>query len=155
VVSRSFFAPRFRQPNLRCTSHAAYGVENSGLSWLNAKSCQALAQPLFNISDPGAGRPAYDNACLRAADDTSVQITMLVPNAPVKADKASNLGTVATVGVTRDGVPIFADAPSVLDTGHLPALDTLILVGVVAKNNFSTTAKTGIGSAKSWWWPYN
>jgi hypothetical protein len=35
----------------------------------------------------------------------------------------TNLGTVATVGVALDGVPIFADAPSVLQTGHLPALD--------------------------------
>lgn len=30
----------------------------------------------------------------------------------------------AKVGLALDGVPIFADAPSVLDTGHMPALDT-------------------------------
>ena len=35
----------------------------------------------------------------------------------------TDLGTVAQVGLGIDGVPIFADAPSVLDRGHLPALD--------------------------------
>jgi hypothetical protein len=33
------------------------------------------------------------------------------------------LGTVAQIGLAIDAVPIFADAPSVLDRGHLPALD--------------------------------
>jgi YHYH protein len=203
-----------------------------------------------HISDPGAGKPAYDNACLRAADDTAVQMTILIPNAPVKADKVTDLGTVASVGVALDGVPIFADAPSVLDTGHLPALDTCgghidpggwyhwhgtatdidavykksaldahcglaqaanaqfgyafdgyamfgtadadgsmpsdldscrghtgptaahtegeyhyhatadfpnlpkCLTGVQAENNFKTTAKSGIGSSRRWWWPF-
>ena len=54
----------------------------------------------------------------------TVQMTMLIPDAPVKAAKPTDLGTVAGVGVALDGVPVFADAPSVLQTGHLPALDT-------------------------------
>lgn len=198
-----------------------------------------------HISDPGAGSPDHDHACLRAADDTSVQMTMLIPNSPVKAEKVTDLGTVASVGVALDGAPIFADAPSVLRTGHLPALDTCgghidpggwyhwhgtatdidtvykknaldatcgltqspsaqfgyaydgfamfgtveadgstpedldscrghahadgvyhyhatadfpnlpkCLIGVQADNNFKTTAKTGIGSNKPWWWPF-
>jgi YHYH protein len=78
----------------------------------------------LHVSDPGVGRPAYDNACLRAADAPGAQMTMLIPNTPVKAAKPTDLGTVAKVGVALDGVPIFADAPSVLQTGHLPALDT-------------------------------
>jgi hypothetical protein len=198
-----------------------------------------------HISDPGAGRPSYDNACLRAADAPDVQMTILIPNSPVKAETPTDLGTIAHVGVALDGVPIFADAPSVLKTGHLPALDTCgghidpggwyhwhatatdintvyksktvdatcgltqssgaqfayafdgyamfgtteadgtvpadldacrghthaggeyhyhstadfpnlpkCLVGVQAEGNFKTTAKTGIGAAKSWWWPF-
>lgn len=203
-----------------------------------------------HISDPGVGRPAYDNACLKAADARDVQMTMLIPNAPVKAEKVTDLGTVASVGVALDGVPIFADAPSVLKTGHLPALDTCgghidpggwyhwhgtatdieavykkgavdadcglaqsssaqfgyaydgyamygsteadgsmpgdldscrghtgptavhpegeyhyhatadfpnlpkCLTGIQAEDNFKTTAKTGIGAARSWWWPF-
>ena len=49
---------------------------------------------------------------------------MLLPVDPVMADAPTSLGTVAKVGVALDGVPIFADAPSVLVTGHMPALDT-------------------------------
>ena len=75
------------------------------------------------IADPAAGPPTVDDACLSAAPDTSVIITMRLPVDPVMADAPTQLGTVAKVGVALDGVPIFADAPSVLDTGHLPALD--------------------------------
>lgn len=76
------------------------------------------------ISDPGSGaRPDVDHACLMATQDESVVITMRLPVEPVMAESPTDLGTVAKVGVALDGVPIFADAPSVLDTGHLPALD--------------------------------
>ncbi len=76
-----------------------------------------------NISDPGAGRPDVDNACLMATSDESVVITMRLPVEPVMAGAPTGLGTVAAVGVALDGVPVFADAPSVLETGHMPALD--------------------------------
>ena len=49
---------------------------------------------------------------------------MLLSLTPVKAEKITDLGTVAKVGLALDGVPIFADAPSILNTGHMPALDT-------------------------------
>ncbi|WP_163851256.1 YHYH protein [Pseudooceanicola aestuarii] len=76
------------------------------------------------ISDPGSGaRPTADHSCLMATQDESVIITMRLPVTPVMAEDATGLGTVAQVGVALDGVPIFADAPSVLETGHLPALD--------------------------------
>lgn len=76
------------------------------------------------ISDPGSGtRPEVDHTCLMATPDESVVITMRLPMEPVMAEDHSELGTVAKVGVALDGVPIFADAPSVLQTGHLPALD--------------------------------
>ena len=76
------------------------------------------------ISDPGSGQPPEaDHTCLMATPDKDVTITMLLPIEPRMAEKALSLGTVAKVGVALDGVPIFADAPSVLDTGHLPALD--------------------------------
>ncbi len=76
------------------------------------------------ISNPGWGqRPEQDHTCLMAMPDESVVITLRLPVDPVVADEPTPLGTVAKVGVALDGVPIFADAPSVLDTGHLPALD--------------------------------
>lgn len=76
------------------------------------------------ISDPGSGEPPVaDHACLMATQDDSVVITMRLPIEPVMAKAPTDLGTVAKVGVALDGVPIFADAPSVLETGHLPALD--------------------------------
>jgi YHYH protein len=202
------------------------------------------------ITDPAAGRPAQANTCLMATAEPGVEMTVLIPKTPTKGDKATELGTVAKVGVALDGVPIFADAPSVLKMGHLPALDTCgghidpggwyhwhgtstdidtvykqskveaacalkqsasaqfgygfdgfamygsaetdgstptsldacnghvgptanrpegeyhyhataefpnlprCLSGVQAKDNFKTTAKTGIGSPKAWWWPF-
>lgn len=53
----------------------------------------------------------------------SVEMTVIIPLQPVKAATPADLGTIAQVGMGIDGVPIFADAPSVLQTGHLPALD--------------------------------
>ena len=44
-------------------------------------------------------------------------MTALIPLQPVKAVSPRRLGTVAQVGIGVDGVPIFADAPSVLDRG--------------------------------------
>lgn len=77
-----------------------------------------------NISDPGSPEPPKaDHTCLSATADESVVITMRLPVDPVIADTPTDLGTVSKVGVAFDGVPIFADAPSVLDTGHMPALD--------------------------------
>jgi YHYH protein len=203
-----------------------------------------------HIADPGAGRPGVANACLMAKADAKVEMTVLIPITPKKADRVTDLGTVAKVGLALDGVPIFADAPSVLRTSHLPALDTCgghidpggwyhwhgtatdidavykdsqvdaacrlkqsasaqfgyafdgypmfgsaetdgsapiglddcgghtgptaarpegeyhyhsttkfpnlprCLTGVQARDNFNTTAKTGIGSRRPWWWPF-
>jgi sugar lactone lactonase YvrE len=75
------------------------------------------------IGDPAGGLIADVNNCLEATADDTVEMTALIPLQPVMADTHANLGTVAQVGMGIDGVPIFADAPSVLDRGHLPALD--------------------------------
>ena len=77
-----------------------------------------------NITDVRTTRPGTHNSCLSASVDEKVEMTVLLPLAPIKADKPTSLGTVAKVGLAVDGVPIFADAPSVLQTGHMPALDT-------------------------------
>lgn len=107
--------------------------ENDGLYRLNATFFEMLQGLGFEfadtdgtiyISDPSVGRPEQTNTCLEASQDDSVVITALIPITPQMADQVTDLGTVAKVGMGLDGVPIFADAPSVLDTGHLPALDT-------------------------------
>jgi hypothetical protein len=107
--------------------------ENKGLYRLNESFFAMLTGLGFEfvgddgeilISNPGGGRPTDPNTCLEALQDETVEITALIPMTPVKADDLTDLGTVAKVGMGLDGVPIFADAPSVLDTGHLPALDT-------------------------------
>ncbi len=82
------------------------------------------ADGVINISDPGSGQRPEGNTCLEATLDTDVETTVLIPTEPKMADAVTDLGTVALVGIALDGVPIFADAPSVLETGHLPALDT-------------------------------
>lgn len=77
-----------------------------------------------HVADPARGRPGVANACLEAALDASVTMTVLLPETPVMARRTTPLGTVGKVGLALDGVPIFSDAPSVLHTGHMPALDT-------------------------------
>jgi len=74
--------------------------------------------------DNATERPTVDHACINVSADESVEITMLLPVTPVMADSPSTLGTVSKVGVALDGVPIFSDAPSIQQTGHMPALDT-------------------------------
>ena len=81
------------------------------------------ADGTVNVVDIRTEQPDADHACVSASPDESVTITMRLPIAPVMADAPADLGTVAKVGVALDGVPIFADAPSVLDRDHLPALD--------------------------------
>ena len=76
------------------------------------------------IGDPGEGQPDAEHACLSASLKPDVTMTIRIPAEPRMADAPTPLGTVAKIGVALDGVPIFADAPSVLDTGHMPALDT-------------------------------
>lgn len=77
-----------------------------------------------SITDVRTTRPGTNNSCLSASVDEKVEMTILLPKLPVKAAQPTSLGTVAKVGLAVDGVPIFADAPSVLNTGHMPALDT-------------------------------
>ncbi|HDZ81341.1 MAG TPA: YHYH protein [Roseobacter sp.] len=68
--------------------------------------------------------PTEANECIAGSVDPEVEMTVLIPANPMMADEPSSLETVSQVGIGLDGVPIFGDAPSVLDTGHMPALDT-------------------------------
>ncbi|MGO4909728.1 YHYH protein [Pseudorhodobacter sp. W20_MBD10_FR17] len=74
--------------------------------------------------DNATQRPTVDHACINVTADESVKITMRLPIEPVMATMPTQLGTVGKVGVALDGVPIFSDAPSIQQTGHMPALDT-------------------------------
>ncbi|WP_378943061.1 YHYH protein [Paracoccus sp. R86501] len=74
--------------------------------------------------DNATTRPTVDHACINVTPDETVEITMLVPETPVMAESPKTLGVVGKVGVALDGVPIFSDAPSIQQTGHMPALDT-------------------------------
>lgn len=76
-----------------------------------------------HIVNNATQRPEDDHACINVTADESVVVTMLLPVEPVMAQTPTDLGTVAKVGVALDGVPIFADAPSIQQTGHMPALD--------------------------------
>jgi hypothetical protein len=74
--------------------------------------------------DNATEQPTVDHACINVSVDESVEITMLLPVEPTVADTPTDLGVVAKIGVALDGVPIFADAPPIQVTGHMPALDT-------------------------------
>ena len=83
-----------------------------------------------NIEDPSQARPPSNstqtyasNNCLERGVDASIEITAQIPLVPVNLATPTQLGTVAYVGLALDGLGIFADAPSVQDTGNLPALD--------------------------------
>nr|WP_323782038.1 YHYH protein [Amylibacter sp.] len=75
-------------------------------------------------SDISKAQPTQDHTCISVSPDESVVITTLIPVSPVMADTPTSLGVVGKVGMALNGVPIFSDAPSVLHTGHMPALDT-------------------------------
>lgn len=107
--------------------------ENAGLYRINGAYLQMLAElgyqfydedGVVNVFDIRIEGPEADHECIAGSVDPEVEMTILIPINPVMADEVTSLGTVAKVGVALDGVPIFADAPSVLDTGHMPALDT-------------------------------
>ncbi|QCB47053.1 YHYH protein [Hydrogenophaga sp. PAMC20947] len=102
-----------------------YRIDEQFLTMLETQGYKFYdADGKVHITDPRTAQPAGNNSCLSASVDTSVEMTVLLPVSPVKAAKPTGLGTVAKVGLALDGVPIFADAPSVLKTGHMPALDT-------------------------------
>jgi hypothetical protein len=101
-------------------------------------------------------------------------MTVLIAANPVMAVEPSSLVTVLQVGAGLDGVPVFGDAQSVLDTGHRLALHTrgghitltedgggpvyhyhfgascsnlpACLMCVVAKDNSSSHAASGLGA---------
>lgn len=76
-----------------------------------------------HVVDNATRMPDVDHACITVSADASVEITMLLPIEPVMADAPTPLGVVSKVGVALDGAPIFSDAPSIQQTGHMPALD--------------------------------
>ncbi len=107
--------------------------ENAGLYRVDGDFLTMLAElgytffdadGVVNVFDIRIEGPEAAHECIAGSVDESVEMTVLLPLNPVMADSPTPLGTVAKVGLALDGVPIFADAPSVLDTRHMPALDT-------------------------------
>lgn len=77
-----------------------------------------------HVVDAATTQPVVDHACINVSADETVKITMLLPVTPVIAAEPAMLGVVGKVGIALNGVPIFSDAPSIQQTGHMPALDT-------------------------------
>jgi len=101
-----------------------YQIDKGFLSMLDSQGYNFYDQDgNVNITDVRTSQPKSDNTCLQASVDKTVEMTILIPINPIKSEQITDLGTVAKVGLALDGVPIFADAPSVLETGHMPALD--------------------------------
>jgi YHYH protein len=101
-----------------------YRIDGAFLRILNSLGYQFYdAAGKVRISTDIAAKPKFKNTCMSMKADKAVEITVLLPMTPKMASKPTNLDTVAKVGLALDGVPIFADAPSVLKTGHMPALD--------------------------------
>lgn len=107
--------------------------KNAGLYRIDAEYLQMLNELGYSFYDGNGTVNAFDirvegpsepHECIAGSVDEAVEMTVLIPVNPIMADSPTRLGTVSKVGLGVDGVPIFADAPSVLDTGHMPALDT-------------------------------
>lgn len=107
--------------------------ENGGLYRVDAaffRMLDALGYRFFDddgtvhVVDAATQQPTVDHACINVSADEAVTITMRLPIEPVMAATPAMLGVVGKVGVALDGVPIFSDAPSIQQTGHMPALDT-------------------------------
>ncbi|CAO1649258.1 YHYH protein [Salinibacterium sp. NYA9b] len=80
----------------------------------------------ITIVDPAGGTPSSsttENSCLQATPDDSYHLQVLIPTTPELLDEVTDLSVISQIGLAFDGVTIFGDAPSVLDTGGLPALD--------------------------------
>jgi YHYH protein len=102
-----------------------YRIDGAFLQMLNSIGYKFYdSAGKVQISTDVASKPKFDHTCMSMKADKAVEMTILLPMTPKMADKQTNLDTVAKVGLALDGVPIFADAPSVLKTGHMPALDT-------------------------------
>jgi YHYH protein len=102
-----------------------YRINGEFLKMLNGQGYQFYdADGKVHITSGMGSPPKQKNTCMAMGEDKAAQMSILLPMTPQMADKTQNLGTVAKVGLALDGVPIFADAPSVLQTGHMPALDT-------------------------------
>jgi YHYH protein len=102
-----------------------YRINGAFLKMLNGLGYKFYdADGKVQISTTTATKPKFDHTCMSMKADTAVEMTILLPMTPKMAAQPTDLGTVAKVGLALDGVPIFADAPSVLKTGHMPALDT-------------------------------
>lgn len=101
-----------------------YRIDGTFLKMLDDQGFKFYdADGTVHVVDIRTERPEDTNTCLSASVDEDVTMTLLIPANPKMADVPTDLGVIAKVGIAVDGVPIFADAPSVLDTGHLPALD--------------------------------
>jgi len=103
--------------------------ENTGLYRIDGDFLKMLKGLGYTFYDDNGDvyvtddKPGENNTCINMKADEEVEVTLLIPTQPKHAKAVTNLGTVAKVGFSTLGVPVFADAPSVLQTGHMPALD--------------------------------
>ena len=103
--------------------------ENAGLYRVNGDFLKMLKGLGYTFYDDNGDvyvtddKPDDNNTCINMKADKEVEVTLLIPAQPKRAKSVTNLGTIAKVGFSTQGVPVFADAPSVLQTGHMPALD--------------------------------
>jgi len=103
--------------------------ENAGLYRVDGDFLKMLKEQGYTFYDDNGDvyvtddKPGDNNTCINMKADKEVEVTLLIPAQPKRAAEVTNLGTIAKVGFSTQGVPVFADAPSVLQTGHMPALD--------------------------------
>ncbi|MEM9268357.1 MAG: YHYH protein, partial [Pseudomonadota bacterium] len=101
-----------------------YRIDGAFLSFLEAQGYRFFNDDgTVNSVTTLSSRPEADHTCIHVSPDPDVTMRVLLPVTPRMAETPTDLGTVAQVGIALDGAPIFADAPQIQQTGHMPALD--------------------------------
>jgi len=83
----------------------------------------------IHIDDFSSGPLDQDfSYCLDAAPDNNLQLTFLIPVSPKLASSNNDIGTVESIGVSVDGIPITGTPPSVANpgrevAGNIPSLN--------------------------------
>lgn len=109
------------------------GPTDPGLHALGRALFEAMEADGYDIIDPDGNVRISDPAqppddprasyCLEGTPDDDLIVTALIPTEPALLSSPRQLGEVDPLGVALDGFPLVSDPPSVVDRGHIPALD--------------------------------
>lgn len=119
------------------------GTTNPGLQVLKRELWEAMETDGYDIvesngnirfNDPGSGTMPSGPSCLGATPNNNLKLTFYIPAVPKKANANDEISTIENIGVSKDGIPITGNPPSVVNGppgmggggvagGNIPSLD--------------------------------